>query len=343
MLKKSIVGLSLYKLQDIVVGLGLQKFVAKQLIDWVYSKRITNLDQITNISKKNLELLSKQLCVGRTPYSKRVVSEDGTCKYLFQTDHGNIESVMIPEGDRSTICVSSQVGCKMNCQFCMTGKCGFAGNLTTGEILNQVMSIDESDSLTNIVFMGMGEPMDNLGELLPALEILTSEWGFGMSPKRITVSTSGLIDKTERFLKESDCHLAISLHNPIPEERAEIMPIERSNKLRDLISMLKGYDFSHQRRLSFEYIVFEGKNDSLLHAKELVGLLKGLDCRVNLIRFHKVEGLDFMSPTTEKIEQFRDYLSKRGITTTIRRSRGEDIDAACGQLKNKEEQCKKTL
>lgn len=335
MKKEAIIGLSLEELQAKVEAMGLKKFVGKQLAEWAFGKRITDLDQITNISKKNIEAISEQLCVGRQSYSQKVESADGTKKYLFETPQGNVESVVIPDGERQTLCVSSQVGCKMNCAFCMTGKCGFSGNLSTAEIMNQILSIDESAELTNIVFMGMGEPFDNLESVIQATNIMTSEWGFGWSPKRITVSTSGLIKGTREFLDRTNCHLAISLHNPFPEERAEIMPIEKSNSITELIELLRGYDFSGQRRLSFEYILFEGLNDSMRHARGIVELLRGLNSRVNLISFHEVPGLDFRSPDKASMERFRDYLSNHGITSTIRRSRGKDIEAACGQLKNK--------
>lgn len=335
MKKEAIIGLSLEQLQERVEAMGLKKFVGKQLAEWAFGKRIADLDQITNISKKNIEAISEQLCVGRQSYSQKVESADGTKKYLFETPQGNVESVVIPDGERQTLCVSSQVGCKMNCAFCMTGKCGFSGNLSTAEIMNQILSIDESAELTNIVFMGMGEPFDNLENVIQATNIMNSEWGFGWSPKRITVSTSGLIKGTREFLDRTNCHLAISLHNPFPEERAEIMPIERSNSITELIELLRGYDFSGQRRLSFEYILFEGLNDSMRHARGIVELLRGLNSRVNLISFHEVPGLDFRSPDKASMERFRDYLSNHGITSTIRRSRGKDIEAACGQLKNK--------
>lgn len=334
MAKKNIIDLTLPQLTAEFDFWGLPKYTAKQIVDWVYNKRIGSFDQITNISKQNIKTLKEHFEIGIYGYSLVTQSADGTKKYLFATPKGNIETVMIPDDDRYTLCISSQVGCKMNCMFCMTGKCGFSGNLSAGDIINQVMSVEESGALTNIVFMGMGEPFDNLEEVLRAIEILTSSWGFAWSPKRITVSTSGLIKGTKEFLDKTQCHLAISLHNPFPEERKAIMPVEGSNPVKELIDLLHRYDFAHQRRLSFEYIVFEGQNDSLLHAKGIVKLLKGLRCRVNLIRFHEVEGTDLRSPDDMKMEMFRNYLNKHNIISTIRRSRGEDIAAACGQLKN---------
>lgn len=229
----------------------------------------------------------------------------------------------------------------MNCKFCMTGKQGYAGSLTVTQILNQIYSIPERDSLTNVVFMGMGEPFDNLDAVLRALEILTSDYGYAWSPKRITVSTVGLRRGLERFLAESDCHLAVSLHSPFPSQRAELMPAERAFPITEIVNVLRNYDFSKQRRLSFEYILFGRVNDSLVYAKELVKLLRGLDCRINLIRFHAIPGVDLQGADMETMTAFRDYLTKHGIFATIRASRGEDIFAACGMLSTAEQQAEK--
>ena len=230
----------------------------------------------------------------------------------------------------------------MNCLFCMTGKQGYTASLTANQILNQIYSIPERDTLTNVVFMGMGEPFDNLDEVLKALTILTADYGYKWSPKRITVSSVGLKKGLRRFIEESDCHLAISLHSPIPEQRASLMPAERAYSITDIVDLLHNYDFSKQRRLSFEYIMFKGVNDSMLHAKELVRLLRGLDCRINLIRFHAIPNVDLEGSSMNVMIDFRDYLTKNGIFTTIRASRGEDIFAACGMLSTaKEQQMKK--
>jgi len=259
-------------------------------------------------------------------------SADGTKKYLFKTENGAIESVYIPENERHSLCVSCQVGCKMNCEFCMTGKMGFWGNLSANEIINQILMIDESAKLTNLIFMGMGEPFDNTLQIIKAIEILTASWGFTMSPYRITLSSVGLMSGMRKFLDKTNCHLAISLHNPFSEERQKMMPVEKAFPIEKIVAELKKHDFAHQRRISFEYIVFEGMNDTPRHALGIVKLLKNLPCRVNLIRFHKVGGLDLHSPNMQKMEEFRDYLSDNHIICTIRRSRGEDISAACGQL-----------
>ena len=286
--KKALLGLNLAELTALVVELGMPKFTGKQLAEWLYKKRAVTIDDMSNISLKNRELLKERYVLGRTAPIDEACSNDGTCKYLFGSEFGPIETVMIPEEDRATLCVSSQVGCKMNCAFCMTGKQGFHGNLTAGDIMNQVLSVPDSERLTNIVFMGMGDPFDNTLPLLKALEILTAAWGFAWSPRRITVSSVGLIPGMKQFLEKSEAHLAISLHNPFPEERLALMPTEKPFPLARVIDEIKKHDFSHQRRVSFEYIMFEGKNDTQRHAAELVRMLRGLDCRINLIRFHAI-------------------------------------------------------
>lgn len=334
--KKSLFGLTLAELQQIVLSLGMPKFSAKQIASWLYVKKVNSIDEMTNISLKHREMLNEKYEVGRSAHSDRVESVDGTVKYLFRVGENSfIESVFIPDEDRATLCVSSQVGCKMNCKFCMTGKQGFTQNLTAGMILNQIYSIPESDRLTNVVYMGMGEPMDNIDEVLKSLEILTSDYGPAWSPKRITVSTVGLKKGLERFLNESDCHLAISLHSPVPAQRRELMPAEKAWSIEEVVDLLHNYDFSKQRRLSFEYIVFKGVNDSELYAKNILRLLRGLECRINLIRFHAIPNVDFEGVDMDRMISLRDYLTNHGIFTTIRASRGEDIFAACGMLSTK--------
>lgn len=263
--------------------------------------------------------------------------EGRDCEVSFPTAGGKyVETVYIPDDDRATLCVSSQVGCKMNCLFCQTGKQGFEGNLTASDILNQIYSLPERDKLTNIVFMGQGEPMDNLDNVLRSTEILTAAWGYAWSPKRITVSSVGIKGKLRRFIEESECHLAISLHSPLHEQRAMLMPAEKAMPISEVVEMLRGYDFSHQRRLSFEYIVFGGLNDSKAHAREIVKLLNGLDCRINLIRFHQIPDVGLHGADEERMTAFRDYLTAHGLFTTIRASRGQDIYAACGLLSTAE-------
>lgn len=331
--KEPLLGKTLEELQQIVRQLDMPAFTAKQIASWLYVKRVRSLDEMTNLSLKNRNLLSESYEVGASDPVEAMRSVDGTVKYLYAADPGHyVETVYIPDDDRATLCVSSQVGCKMNCKFCMTGKQGFKANLTAAQIINQINSLPEYDKLTNIVMMGMGEPLDNLDQVLKALQIMTAPWGYAWSPKRITLSSVGLAKGLKRFLEESDCHLAISLHSPIPAQRRELMPAEKAFSIRDVVALLRDYDFSKQRRLSFEYILFKGINDSELYAKELLKLLRGLDCRINLIRFHAIPGVELEGVSMEEMVRFRDYLTSHGLFSTIRASRGEDIFAACGML-----------
>ncbi|MCD8297383.1 MAG: 23S rRNA (adenine(2503)-C(2))-methyltransferase RlmN [Prevotella sp.] len=330
---KSLMGLSLSELKEVARTMCMPAFTGGQIAKWLYTRHISLIDEMTDISKENREKLKAEYSVGSLAPLECMKSSDGTLKYLFPTDSGKyVETVYIPEKERATLCVSSQVGCKMNCLFCQTGKQGFDGNLTAKDIINQIYSLPERDSLTNIVFMGQGEPMDNLDNVLKATQILTSGYGYAWSPKRITVSSVGILKPLKRFLDESECHVAISLHTPIHEQRAMLMPAERGATVEEIVSLLRNYDFTHQRRLSFEYIVFGGLNDTMAHARELVKLLNGLDCRINLIRYHKIPDVDLKEADEKKMETMRDYLTKHGIYTTIRASRGQDISAACGLL-----------
>ena len=331
--KYSLLGLTLSELQTLAKTFGMPAFAAKQIASWLYDKKVTSIDEMTNLSLKHREILNEECEIGISAPIEAMHSADGTIKYLYKTNNDLfVEAVYIPDDDRATLCVSSQVGCKMNCKFCMTGKQGFSANLTANEILNQISSLPERDKLTNIVLMGMGEPLDNLDEVLKVLEILTSSYGYAWSPKRITLSTIGLRKGLQRFIEESECHLAISLHSPVSAQRAELMPAEKAFPAKDIIELVKNYDFSKQRRLSFEYIMFKGVNDSPVYAKELVKLLRGVDCRINLIRFHAIPGVDLEGADIDTMTTFRDYLTSHGLFTTIRASRGEDIFAACGML-----------
>lgn len=331
--KKTLLGMSLGELKQAAGDLGMPSFAGGQMADWLYRRHATDISEMTNISKANRARLAEQYEIGLMPPADFQRSADGTVKYLFPTSNGRVvETVYIPDGERATLCVSSQVGCKMRCQFCQTGRQGFEGNLTAGDILNQIYALPERDTLTNIVFMGQGEPMDNLDAVLRATEILTAPYAWAWSPKRITVSSVGIRGKLRRFLDESECHVAISLHTPIAELRAQLMPAERGYPISEVVDLLRQYDFSHQRRLSFEYIVFGGLNDSERHAHETVRLLRGLECRINLIRFHQIPDSDLRGADEQKMEWLRDYLTQHGIFTTIRASRGQDIFAACGLL-----------
>lgn len=331
--KRRLLGMTIEELKAVAAEVGLPGYAAKQLADWLYKKKVTSISAMTNIAAAKRSVLEEKYEIGAIPPSDFMKSVDGTIKYLFPAGVGNfVESVYIPTEDRATLCVSSQVGCKMNCLFCMTGKQGFTKNLTANEILNQIQSLPESDLLTNIVFMGMGEPLDNVDELFKVLEILTASYGYAWSPKRITVSTIGVAKGLKRFLDESECHLAVSLHSPYPAERLSLMPVEKAFPARSIIDTIKQYDFTHQRRVSFEYIVFKNLNDSVQHARALSCLLNEIPCRVNLIRFHAIPGVPLESSDMKKMEIFRDTLNASGVVCTIRASRGEDIFAACGML-----------
>lgn len=335
--KEVLFGKTLDELRAVVKELGLPGFTAAQIADWLYKKKAGSIEEMTNLSKKARELLTDQYDMGLTMPSKEQVSVDGTKKYLFPA-HRNLflEAAYIPETDRKTLCVSSQVGCKMGCLFCMTGKQGFQSQLTAGEIINQIRSIPETDELTNVVYMGMGEPMDNIEEVLKSIDILTSDWGFAWSPRRINVSTIGVIPAMRRFIEESEAHLAISMHSPFDEERKKLMPIQQVYSIENVVDLLREYDFGRQRRISFEYIMFDGINDSAAHVKGITKLLNGLRCRLNLIKFHPIPDSPLRGTPHDKMVWFSEQLSNKGLTTTIRRSRGEDIYAACGLLSTKE-------
>ena len=337
--KERLIGKTLDELKDVASRVSLPGYAAKQIADWIYKNRATTIREMTNIALSKRELLEQTYTLGFAPPIQTVRSTDGTVKYLFATAEQNyfIESVWIPSKDRATLCVSSQAGCRMNCVYCWTGKQGFAAHLTANEMMNQILSTAENKELTNIVFMGMGEPLDNIDEVLKTLEIMTAPYGFGWSPKRITVSSIGILPGLRRFLEESDCQLAISLHSPYHDERSSLMPIEKVYPIQSIIDLLHKYDFSHQRRVSFEYILFDGVNDTERHASDLAHLLRGITCRVNLIRYHAVPDVPLYSCSDKTMEQFKNRLNARQITCTIRTSRGEDVYAACGMLSGKKQ------
>ena len=359
--KRVLMGLTSAELKEVARELGMPAFTGGQIARWLYQQHVTDIDEMTNISKVNRERLKEHYIVGAMPPLDCQRSKDGTIKYLFpvrksdyseysensdyseNSEHSEnsespesptkfVETVFIPDGERATLCVSCQVGCKMNCLFCQTGKQGWEGNLTVADILNQIYALPERERLTNIVFMGQGEPMDNLDAVLKATEILTADDGYQWSPKRITVSSVGVRGKLKRFLDESQCHVAISMHSPLHEQRLTLMPAEKAMPIEETVALLKQYDFTHQRRCSFEYICFGGLNDSMVYAREILKLLQGLECRVNLIRFHEIPGVDLPGSNEKRMESLRDYLTAHGIMTTIRASRGQDIFAACGLL-----------
>ena len=332
-MREILLGKTPSELKEAALKAGLPSYAGKQLAQWIYARRVRSFDEMTNISKAGREKLKEMYDLGVVLPSACQESSDGTRKYLFPVGEGNaVEAVMIPDDDRKTLCVSSQAGCRMGCRFCMTGRQGFHGNLSVSLILSQFIAIDESAGLTNAVFMGMGEPLDNFDNVMKAIEVLTAEWGFAWSPKRITLSTIGVIPALKKYLDGCRCHVAVSLHNPFGEERAQMMPVQKAWDIREVVELLRQYDFTGQRRVSFEYTMFKDLNDDKRHADALVRLLRGLECRVNLIRFHKIPDAPYDSSPAVIMENFRDRISNQGITCTIRASRGEDILAACGML-----------
>ena len=344
MSKTRLLGKTPVQLREIALSCGLPGYAGTQIAQWLYKKKVRSIGEMTNLSKAAREALSQAYEVGATAPEEVFTSSDGTRKYLFPVrctvaaghdEESAVEAVMIPDGDRATLCVSSQAGCKMGCKFCMTGRQGFHGNLSVADILSQFITIDESDALTNAVFMGMGEPLDNFDAVMAAIDVLTADWGFAWSPKRITLSSIGVLPRLKDYLDGCRCHLAISLHNPFPDERESMMPVQKAFPLAKVLDLLRQYDFSGQRRVSFEYTMFAGFNDDKRHADALVRALRGLPCRVNLIRFHKIPDFPYATSPDARMELFRDRLNDAGITCTIRASRGEDILAACGLLAGK--------
>lgn len=342
--KQPLIGMTLDELQDVAYRGGMPKFVGKQLAEWIYSKAVTEFDEMINISKKNRQWLGENYVVGREVPSKASKSQDGTVKYLFPVGDGRtVESVYIPDKERATLCVSSQSGCKMNCYFCATGKMGFRKQLTAAQIVNQILSVPPKPApgnapmqpLTNVVFMGMGEPLDNFREVYKVIQILTAPWGLAWSPKRITVSTVGKLPELKDLLDKTQVHVAISVHTADTAQRESMMPAQKAFPISAVMKLLSSYDFSHQRRLSLEYIMWRGVNDDIAHAEMLVKLIGHIECRVNLIRFHKIPGVKLDPASDERMLMFRNFLNSKGITATIRASRGEDIEAACGMLSTK--------
>jgi len=336
--KEKLFGKTLKELSELSTAAGLPPYASKQIAGWLYARGASDIEAMTDLSLKVRAMLAEKYEVGLMPPSSVAESSDGTKKYLFGIS-GNrfIETAYIPYHERFTVCVSVQSGCRMGCLFCMTARQGFQGNLTSDEILNQFRSIPEHAALTNIVYMGMGEPLDNLGEVLKSLEILTSPWGYGWSPTRITVSTVGITDRIQEFLESTKCHLAVSLHSPFDEERQAMMPVQKAHPVKEVLDIIRAFDFGRQRRVSFEYIMFKGLNDTPAHVRELARILNGIRCRINLIRFHAFPGSEYASPGIKEIEAFRDSLNAKGIIATVRASRGVDISAACGLLSTLEQ------
>ena len=330
---KNLFGMPLTELELLVQSYGKPAYVARQIAEWLYKNKAGSINEMLNLSKEFRQQLSQDFHIGLHEAVQVQHSSDGTRKYLFPAPgNRHVEAVYIPEENRHTLCLSTQIGCRMGCSFCMTARQGFQGQLSSGDILNQIHRLPERDLLTNIVYMGMGEPLDNLDAVLDSLDILTSGYGFGFSPRRITVSTIGMLPAIEVFLERSRCNLAVSLHTPFETERRQLMPAERGHPLKDVLSTIRAFSVEKQRRISFEYIVFDGLNHSQKHVNELARVLNGIRCRINLLRFHPLPGSSLRSPAENVLEVFKSALEAKGLTTTIRKSRGQDIAAACGLL-----------
>jgi 23S rRNA (adenine2503-C2)-methyltransferase len=336
-MKENLFGMTIAQLGKVAEAEGIPAYGARQISDWLYRKNAGTFSAMSNLPRAARESLAAHYAIDLQPPVKATASADGTRKYLFGAEKGGfVEAAWIPETRRSTLCLSVQVGCKMGCLFCMTGKQGFQGQLSSGEILNQYQSLPERDTVTNIVYMGMGEPLDNLANVLDSLEILCADYGFGLSPTRITVSTVGLVPAMRTFLEQTRCHLAVSLHTPFEEERRRLMPVENVYPLKEVLAELRRSAIHGQRRVSFEYILFDRLNDTPRHARELSRILNGIRCRVNLIAFHSIPGTPLAPSPREAMVQFEAHLREHGIMTTIRHSRGQDISAACGMLSTRE-------
>lgn len=330
-------------LAGIVAGFGAPVFAVDQLCDWLYKKHADSFDACTNLSKALRAGLAEGYALGVAAPTRFVESADGTKKYLFPADPAapgdagtfSIESAFIPDGERATLCVSTQVGCRMGCVFCMTGRQGLQAQLSAGAICNQFRSLPERDRLTNVVYMGMGEPLDNLDAVLASLEVFTADWGYAWSPTRITVSSVGVLPALGKFLAATRAHFALSLHSPFDDERRSLMPAANAAPLADIFAELARYDFRGQRRLTMEYLVFDGVNDSPRHAQALARLLRSVPARINLLAYNTLPGGTLAGASREAMEEFQNILKAAGFVATIRRSRGQDIDAACGLLSTK--------
>jgi 23S rRNA (adenine2503-C2)-methyltransferase len=356
---RALFGLTPKELKPIVESLSMKGFAAEQLARWMYARRAQSFGEMTDLPLAARRRLSEEYSLDFGLPAKRSASADGTVKYLFRAGDSKraaepsepsaarpprfveapprfVEAAYIPTDDRKTLCVSTQAGCRMGCLFCMTGKQGLQGHLSASEILSQVRGIPESAALTNVVYMGMGEPLDNLENVLRSLEILTSDWGFGFSSQRVTLSSVGLLPALEEFFRRSKVRFALSLHSPFEEERRSLMPVQNVHALSQVLAFLKEAQRTDARRITIEYILFEGVNDSPRHRRELVRILRGLKTRVNLIHYHAIPGSPLRGSSDRVLAEFQEALVSNGISASVRRSRGEDIQAACGLLSTKE-------
>jgi 23S rRNA (adenine2503-C2)-methyltransferase len=330
MKKGSLCGLSADEISKLA---GTDNSVTLRITNAIYKKGKEDISLLQGVSRKVRDELISTFRSGLYPPSASVSSTDGTVKYLFRNDKSQeFETVFLSDEKRKTVCISSQSGCRMGCPFCATGRYGFRGDLEAGDIVNQVISIPERATVTHVVFMGMGEPLDNIDNVLKACSILTAEWGLALSPRNITVSTVGITAGISRFLSESECNLALSLYSPFPDERIAVVPAEKHNPVIDIIEMLKVFPLKKKRRISLAYVMMKGINDTDDHLTELKNLLHGSRIRVNLLPYHKVPGDPNISSSTETMMKFKHELVISGISSSIRKSRGVDVYAACGLL-----------
>ena len=336
---KNIKEYNLDELKDEIEALGEKKYRAEQIFKWIYVDKVKEFDEMTNLSLDLREKLKQNYTMCNFKILKKQESIDGTKKYLFDVLDGNaIETVLMQYHHGKTICVSSQIGCKMGCKFCASTGIKFMRNLTSGEIVEQVLAVEQDigDKISNIVFMGIGEPFDNYDNVMKAIKILNNQKGLNIGARHISISTSGIVPMIYKFAdEEGQCTLSISLHATNDEKRSKMMPINNRYNIKELMEACKYYINKTNKRISFEYALAKDNNDNLEDAKELVKLLKGMLCHVNLIPINKIENGSFTKSSNENIIKFRDYLNENGIVATIRRELGSDIDAACGQLRRK--------
>ncbi len=333
MVKNCLCGITPDELDGLMISDNYDSGMSVRILKKLYKKRPAAISDITNVSKKLKDILTEIACTGILYPVSTQVSDDKTKKYLFRTEDGKeFETVFIPDKKRKTICVSTQSGCKMGCRFCVTARYGFRGNLSSREILSQIIGIPEAEGITHIVFMGMGEPMDNLDNVLKACEIITAEWGLSISRRNVTVSTVGITPGVRRFLETSDCNLTLSLHSPFGDERQENIPVEKVYPVNEIINLMKNFTVRNKRRLSISYIMLNELNDTDRHLNALIELFKGSVIRINLLPYHQSGDENFEPSTSERMDYFKHKLVESGISASIRKSRGEDITAACGLL-----------
>ena len=335
-LRTDLKNLTLPALEQFLQGQGKERYRATQIFKWLYQHDASSFDEMTNVSKALRTELAQTAYISHLEPETIEVGSDGTRKYLFMLEDGNaVESVIIPDEDRNTLCISSQAGCAMQCAFCLTGTFNLTRNLTTAEIVNQILAVRRDVEVRNIVMMGMGEPLHNLDNVIPALQIMAEDNGLQLSSRRVTVSTCGLVPELERLGREITVNLAVSLNATTDELRDRIMPVNKAYPIATLLAALKNYPLPGRRKITIEYVLLGGLNDTPEDAKRLVRLLSDIPCKINLIPFNPHEGADFRPPTRAALDAFHKYLLDRHFTVITRDSRGSDISAACGQLKGK--------